>query len=352
MLSCARVKKHQVYEQWQLLWNSQVEQENMSNGQIVTKYRAILIIALFIGAAFEGTAYYFNNSSTFVPPNPNEPTPIPTNGPTVAPTPIPAILVVSNLTIIPFEVGEGQPVKVSVSVSNLGDLKGSLSLNLTVNDATVGEARTVTLSGNETQTVQFTATAGKEGTYKVVVGDQSGSLSVKSVPPPPLPPGLVVSNIFTDPLEAWPNQPITVSFDLANTGTDDVVNYPLPVAVDGQVATTVSVTVHAGSTRTYNATINATEVGKYTLSIIGYSGAPFTIVPTGKHTFHYVANRDQFPFTLDGVPHTSNYKELIDVGPHTIVVPQTVVLPVPTWGNVLFTFNTWDDGSMNPTPFN
>jgi hypothetical protein len=253
----------------------------MSNGQIVTKYRAILIIALFIGAAFEGTAYYFNNSSTFSSPNPNEPTPVPTNGPTVAPTPAPAIFVVSNLTIIPFEVGEGQSVNVSVSVSNLGDLKGSLSLNLAINDLLVGEAKTVTLSGNDTETVQFTATAGKEGTYMVVVADQSGSLSVKAVPPPPLPPGLVVSNIFTDPLEAWPNQPISVSFDLANNGNANVASYPLPVTVNGQQATTINVNVPAGVTRQFNATINETDLGKYTLSIIGYSGAPLILFQRG-----------------------------------------------------------------------
>ena len=326
----------------------------MSKRPIITKYRTILIIALFVGALIEGTAFYINSATTSAPTNPVAlPTPAPgATGPIVTPTPVvtatpaPATFVVSNLTVIPFQVGIGDPVNVSVSVTNVGDLSGSLSLNLTIND-TAGEAKTITLPGNTTGTLQFTTTAGAEGTYAVIVGDTSGSFSVKAVPPPPLPPGLTVSNILIDPLEAWPGQPVAVSFELSNTGTDNVNGYPLPISVNGQIATTVSVTVAAGATSNYNATVNGTDLGTYTPSIIGYSAASFTIVPTGKHTFHYIANRAQFPFTLDGVDHTSTYTALIDVGPHTIIAPSNVVVGVPTWGNTLFVFNSWDDGTTS-----
>ena len=326
----------------------------MSKRPAMSKYRVVFIIALFVGALCEGTAFYFINSATSAPTNPVAlPTPEPgATGPIVTPTPVvtatpaPAMFVVSNLTVIPFEVGEGDPVNVSVSVTNVGDLSGSLSLNLTIND-TAGPSKAITLAGNSTGTLQFATTAGGEGTYAVVVGDKSGSFSVKAVPPPPLPPGLKVSNILVEPLEGWPNQPVTVSFDLSNTGTDNVLAYPLPVSVNGQVATTISVTVVAGATSHYNATVNGTELGKYTPSIIGYSAASFNLVPTGKHTFHYISNRAKFPFTLDGVDHESTYAALVDVGPHTVVAPANVVQAVPTWGNTLFVFNSWDDGSTS-----
>jgi hypothetical protein len=332
----------------------------MSKRPPITKYRTILIIALFIGAAFEGTAYTFVNSSSASSTSPTPivltPAPgqtgtfVPVVTPTdlVTPSPAPALFVVSNLTVIPFEVGTGQPVNVSVSVTNIGDIRGSFTLNLTVNGVS-GESKIVKLSGNGAETVQFTVTEATEGTYTVAVADQSGSFSVKATPPPPLPPGLVVSNIIVDPLEGWPNQPITLSFDLSNTGTDNVAGYPLPVAIDGKQVTAVNVAVAAGATQHYNATVNGTAEGKYAPSIIGYSAATFTLVPTGKHTLHYIANRAQFPFTLDGVEHTSMYKELIDVGPHTVVAPETVLQAVPTWGNTLFTFIGWDDGLTNPT---
>ena len=120
----------------------------MSKRPVMTKYRAIFIIALFVGAICEGTAFYINNASSSAPTNPVAlPTPAPgATGPIVTPTPVvtaspaPAMFVVSNLTVIPFQVGEGDPVNVSVSVTNIGDLSGSLSLNLTIN-GTAGEAK-------------------------------------------------------------------------------------------------------------------------------------------------------------------------------------------------------------------
>ncbi len=333
-------------------------EKGMSKQSAMTKYRVIFIIALFVGAALEGTAYLYVNSSASAssPETPIVITPVPgetgsfvpivTPTDLVTPSPAPALFTVSNLTVIPFEVGAGQPVNVSVSVANVGDIGGSLTLNLTVN-GTAGQAKTITVNGKGVQTVQFSTTQDAEGAYTVVVGDQTGTFSVKATPPPPLPPGLKVSNIITNPMEGWPDQPIDVKFDLSNTGTEDVVDYPLPVAINGVQFTTVTVSVAAGATQNFTATVNGTELGKYDISIIGYGGVSFNLVPTGKHTFHYIANRADFPFTLDGVEHKSMYKELIDVGPHTVVAPVTVLQAVPTWGNTLFTFVTWDDGSTS-----
>ncbi len=334
----------------------------MSKRSFMTKARIIFFVALFIGAALEGTAYLYVNStasgSSPVTPPPSIITPAPgdtgsfvpivTPTDVVTPSPAPALFTVSNLTVIPFEVGTGQPVNISVSVANVGDKGGSFTLNLTVN-GTAGEEQTITMNGKSVQKVQFTATENAEGTYQVVVGDQAGTFSVKSTPPPPLPPGLKVENIVTNPMEGWPDQPVQVKFDLSNTGADDVVDYPLPVAINGVQFTTVNVTVAPGATQNFTAVVNGTEVGKYDISIIGYGGVSFNLVPTGKHTFHYIANRADFPFTLDGIEHKSMYKELIDVGVHTVVAPETVLQAVPTWGNTLFTFVTWDNGETTLT---
>ncbi len=323
----------------------------MSKRSIINKSTVILIIALFIGGAAEASAYYYFDYSIVNANSPsggNNVTPAPTQGPTPSPTPRPALFQVTNLTIAPFETAEGLPVNVTVAVSNLGDLEGSLNLNLTINNAQSDE-KTVTLAGNETQIVAFTTTAGTEGTYNVVVGDLSGTFSVKSQPPPPLPTGLKVSNIIVDPLEAWANDPVTITFDATNGGTTDINGYPLSINVNGQAATKVNVTLAAGAVKSLNATVTANSTGKYTVSIIGYSAAPFNIVPNGKHTFHYIANRPDFPFTLDGNSLKSMYNALIDVGPHTLAAPATVLMPVPGWGNVVFNFNSWEDGTTNPS---
>lgn len=260
----------------------------------ISKSRAILIYVLIIGALAEVSAYYYveneYNSSR--------------------PSASPASFHFANLIISPIEAGEWQPITISVAVTNVGDLPGSILLNLTINDL-VQDTKMVFLSGNETKTVTFTATKNKEGSYNVIIGDQTGTFTIKAIPQP-MPKTLKVSKMFIDPLEAWPDQLVYISVEVNNTGSENI-SYRLPLLVNGTLATTVKVELAPGATATVTITTNESSVGKYLVSAGGYRGSQFKIVPNGKHTLHYISSRPGLPYTLDGTEHKSQDAELLDV---------------------------------------
>jgi hypothetical protein len=134
------------------------------------------------------------------------PTPSPTKTITPTPTPTkkPAAFLLSNLSIEPAECEKGETVTVSALVYNFGELTGSCEVNFDVNDETL-EYKTVTLDGGAKETVTFTTTGTKSGTYTVKVNDLSGTFTVKA-PPTPTPTG-------TAPPPAGPVVYVSVSVD-------------------------------------------------------------------------------------------------------------------------------------------
>lgn len=166
-----------------------------ASAAVVSKSKAILLVILLAGALAEAFAYSYVNSSTSgsssnsvsLSPQPGvTSSPSPSVTPSPTPMPSPAEFVVSNLTTTPFEVGPEEPVTISIIVTNVGDLGGSFSLNVTVNDLVQG-TKAVSLTGKENQVVNFTVTESKEGSYNLKVADLLGTFFVKASPPMPMP---------------------------------------------------------------------------------------------------------------------------------------------------------------------
>ncbi|RLG20078.1 hypothetical protein DRN77_08110 [Methanosarcinales archaeon] len=89
----------------------------------------------------------------------------------------------SDLTLPEEEVPAGKRFKVTVDVTNTGDLEGTYHAELTIDDGngtvvTAG-SENVTLDVGETKTIEFTPKIAKAGTYTVAIGTESGELSVK-----------------------------------------------------------------------------------------------------------------------------------------------------------------------------
>ena len=93
--------------------------------------------------------------------------------------PRPATL--SDLIISPAEVEIGDPVTVSVLVSNPGTIECAYQIQLMVSGSVL-EADEVTLSGGESRTVTFTTSKNVAGVYSVTIGNLSGTFTVKVVP--------------------------------------------------------------------------------------------------------------------------------------------------------------------------
>jgi hypothetical protein len=97
---------------------------------------------------------------------------------TPPPPPTPAEFELSNLVIFPTTVEIGEPVSVSVTVTNVGEEAGSYTAELLIDGSKVDED-TVTLVGGASDTVEFTGVSGEEGSHTVSVGDLSGSFTVE-----------------------------------------------------------------------------------------------------------------------------------------------------------------------------
>ena len=106
----------------------------------------------------------------------------------VAP-PAPAAFTPGSLSVSPTEVDIGETVSISISAANTGGQAGSYTVTLKINDA-VEETREVAVAAGASETVTFTTSESKAGTYAVDVNGLTGSFTVKeaAAPPPPPPP--------------------------------------------------------------------------------------------------------------------------------------------------------------------
>jgi len=111
---------------------------------------------------------------------------------TISFPPEPAKFVVSNLMIRPAppEVEPGEPVYVSVKVSNFGEEYGSYIAALKL-DGVFFESKYIALAGGASISIVFITNSMEEGIHKVEVDGLSGYFTVKTTTePPPTPPKL------------------------------------------------------------------------------------------------------------------------------------------------------------------
>ena len=246
---------------------------------------------------------------------------------------------VTNLTVNPAEAGVGQPIIISVNVTNVGEEEGNYSVNLTINDV-VRENKTIQLLGNESRIVEFLVNENSEGSYYVKIDDLNGTFIITDVP---LPSTLEISDLTISPYEAWSNEPIKISVKVINIG-DEAVSYPLAFRVNEVVRETKTIQLSAGETTTVETNVTESSEGTYSV-IVGSKSGKFIIVPTGKHTLIVAASGSGvLSFTLDGASFSTPYSELVDVGTHTITVPADFETET-----AVFKFQYWSDGVTTST---
>lgn len=95
------------------------------------------------------------------------------------PPPAPAAFTPSSLSISPLEANIGETVNISVLVTNTGEQEGNYIVTLKINEV-IEETREITLAGGS-ETVTFTTTKDKAGTYSVDVNGLYSSFEVKGV---------------------------------------------------------------------------------------------------------------------------------------------------------------------------
>jgi len=288
----------------------------------ITKLKAVLVIDVIIIALAAGSYLYLQNTGQ------------------LAAAPAPAEFTVTDLAIQPFEAGLGEPVLISVNVTNVGEEEGSYSANLTINNA-LKENQTILLSGGNSSIVEFTDIENAEGTYFVEIGSLNGTFTITNVPPPST---LRISELTHSPQEAWVNETITISVKVSNVGAE-AISYSLPFRVNDVVRGVKAIQLSAGETQTVNCTVTESSEGTYSTNVGGLHGS-FTIVPTGYHTLKVLRSGSAYSmsFTLDGVTYSTPYSELLDVGIYTITVQVTVAVK-----DAVYQFAHWGDGDTSAT---
>jgi hypothetical protein len=98
---------------------------------------------------------------------------------TVKKAPVPATFHTGSLTISPSEIKTGETATVQVTVTNNGDLAGTTTAVLKLNNNIIA-TKDLALAAGESQNATFTTTQNTAGTYTVDINGQLGSLRVKA----------------------------------------------------------------------------------------------------------------------------------------------------------------------------
>ncbi|MFC1966544.1 CARDB domain-containing protein, partial [Chloroflexota bacterium] len=106
----------------------------------------------------------------------------PTPSPAPAPVATPATFNTKALTISPDSVDIGEEVTITVLIANTGDLAGNYEVVLKIDDVVVS-TREVTVEGDDSQQVTFTASQETAGTHTVNVNELSGTFAVTETSP-------------------------------------------------------------------------------------------------------------------------------------------------------------------------
>lgn len=96
------------------------------------------------------------------------------------PPPLPADFISSNLIINPAEIMAGDPVKISVTITNGGELSGTYEVYLVI-DGIVRATREVALTGKSSETLTFEVSNLSPGTHQIRLAGLNGSIEVTRV---------------------------------------------------------------------------------------------------------------------------------------------------------------------------
>jgi hypothetical protein len=296
----------------------------MLSRSAIVKLKAIFVIDLIIIGAAAGIYFYLNSEGL------------------VAVAVKPAKFTTTNLIIDPQQVYAGEPVQISVNLTNIGDLEGNQSVNFEINNS-IRDIENITLAGNSSEIVQFTDIEKEAGNYTVNIADLTGNFTV--VPAPPESSRIVLSNLKVDPFEAWFNQTVTLTATAQNpTSTPDKIT--VKVTLDDQVIQSEIIAMNESSTQTIQFTINATKEGTHSVKLNSLSRS-FFVVRTGYHTLEIARSgggSKPLTFTLNGEPHDTPYIALLPVGQYSVTCPNPFNV-----GTGVLQFSSWSDGSTSPT---
>ena len=295
----------------------------MLDRKAITKVKAILLIDIIILSAATGTYLFLQESGQ------------------LSTQEKPAEFFLTDLLINPKEADAGEPIQISVNVTNIGDLSSNYTLSLFVNDVIV-ENETVRLAGGISSILEFTHSEFTEGNFTVRLGNISDVFRVKEfVPEVSL---IKLSSLVINPYEINLGESTTLKLNARNTGSTNE-SLPLRLFIDNKQVEIKLVELDGGASSIVEFALNGTELGIHKIKVSNLFGG-FNVVPEGMHTLTIILNpipdEGGAEFTLNGEDLKTPYTAILPVGKYALVLPAT-----DTTGE--HAFLSWNDGLTNPT---
>jgi hypothetical protein len=183
----------------------------------------------------------------------------------------PAELVVTSLGVSRAEAGIGEPIVVSATATNLGDVAGNFTLELFVNDEE-REERDFQLGSGETETVQFEVVEESEGDYVVKVGTLTKSFKITSEAQAAKPAEFQVTGLMIFPDSVQSGETVVISASVTNVG-EESGNYTVRLTIDGVERETKEVTLVGGESKVVEFGVTETSAGTHTVAVGIQSGS-------------------------------------------------------------------------------
>jgi hypothetical protein len=169
-------------------------------------------------------------------------------------------LVEGSLVVEPTEGVAPLAINVRANVTNTGDLDGTYTAKLIVNNVTVKNV-TVTVPFGEVVPVEFNYTLEQPGVYNVTIGDLTPVVVTVLKPAT-----ANFSNLMVEPLNGTAPLDITASAVVKNIG-DVSGNFTVEFKVNGEVKATKEVELAAGANTTVEFTYTLEQPGVYNVTI-------------------------------------------------------------------------------------
>jgi hypothetical protein len=301
----------------------------------IVKLKVLLLIDLLIVSIAAG-AYFYIQSQDIA---------------TVSATS--AVFVFTDLVVNPSETFMGQPIQISVNVTNMGNVEGYTTVDLEIN-GTVKESVGITLAGLKTsEIVEFVVVEIDVGNYTVKIGNLVSSFLLNERPTnfgsddsgdgtTPL-SNVVLYGLTANPFEIWPNGSVTISVSAINPSEEED-SLLLSLTVDNVLVEARTITVEPHKVLNVKFTVTTSAEGKHAVKLNGLS-CSFTVVPIGYCTLTIDRSGGEgvpLPFTLNGKNYQTVFSALLPVGQYTVTVP--VVLDI---GTGIVEFGSWSTGSKS-----
>jgi hypothetical protein len=173
---------------------------------------------------------------------------------------------VSNLTVTPNRVKVGEPVNISLSVSNNGIQSGKYSVVLRIGGV-VENIIDLTLPPGASQTASFTAVKDVAGDYYTDIDGLGGFFTVI----PLAPPAFTTSNFSVTPERVRQGQPVAISASVTNVG-ELAGSHTLILRIKGVAESQKEINLPPGKSQDVEFQVIKDTPGFYPISLENWTG--------------------------------------------------------------------------------